>query len=95
MVSTSTKDTVEHGEFDIDLGDGLRFRLGTLMRAKGITQQQMADEFGVHINNFNKMVKGKTEGISWARLAGLCRLLECTVGDLIVYTPPTGPSPAP
>ena len=57
-------------------------RLKELRKARGLTQQQVADALGLHITNYNKLENGKTK-LDQERIAVLARILKCDPLDLI------------
>lgn len=51
----------------------------------GMTQKQVADAIGVHINSIVKWELGETEPTA-SKLIGLCQLYECTPEYLLDMT---------
>ena len=63
------------------------FKLGDVLKEKGISQRELARRLLVRPNTINDLVNNNTKMISKELLNGICRELNCTVADLIEYVP--------
>lgn len=61
-------------------------RLKELRKARGLTQQQVADALGLHLTNYNKLENGRTK-LDQERIAALARILNCDPLDLVFNAP--------
>lgn len=62
------------------------FKLQEIMDKKGITRYQLAKDTGINYLTINKLYKGESRTIQFDILDKICTQLECTPGDLLVYT---------
>jgi len=58
-------------------------QLGRLRLDRHLTQQQLADRLGVRRDTISALERGKSQGIAFDTLAGLCDALSCTPNDLL------------
>lgn len=72
-----------------------RVKILGLMRDRGIANLgDLAELVGVTPQTFSRWFAG-TWGPSFDNLESLCRVLDCTVDDLVVYDRPKDPALAP
>jgi putative transcriptional regulator len=77
---TST-DTAEAGPHRIAV------RLDEVLAARGMTLTELADRVGVTLVNLSILKNGRARAIRFSTLTALCRELDCSPGDLLVYDP--------
>jgi putative transcriptional regulator len=57
------------------------------------TGTELAERIGVNINTGHKLWSGRSERVDRETLAKLCKELQCTPGDLLVYDEETAEDP--
>ena len=62
-------------------------RLWKTMKEKGITQYKLIHEYGFSTGQLDRL--RKNESISMYTLNTLCKILNCSVEDIIEYKPDT------
>lgn len=62
-------------------------RLDELPIARGMTLTVLADRVGVTLANLSILKNGRARAIRFSTLTALCRELDCSPGDLLVYDP--------
>ena len=60
-------------------------RLWETMKAKGVTQYKLIHEYGFSTGQLDRL--RKNENINMYTLNTLCKILNCTVEDIIAYIP--------
>ena len=58
-------------------------RLAEVRRSKGLTQRQLADIVGVDSSTIRNWERDRAGGVAFARLAKICRALECSPDELV------------
>lgn len=66
-------------------------KLDELLVAKKMTSKDLAAAIGITQANLSILKTGKARAIRFETLAALCRVLECTPGDLLDYQPDAHP----
>jgi putative transcriptional regulator len=63
----------------------LRYKINVLdaLKAKGYTTYTLRKQKLLSESTIQKLRAG--EGVAWDNLETLCRLLECDIGDLLMY----------
>ena len=63
----------------------LRYKINVLdaLKAKGYTTYTLRKQKLLSESTIQKLRAG--EGVAWDNLETLCRLLECDIGDLLIY----------
>ena len=71
----------------------IQVNLDLLLVQRKMKLKDLAEKVGITINNLSILKQGKARAIRFSTLEGICRVLECQPGDLLVYEPdlPTGP----
>ena len=64
----------------------IRINLKSIMDEKGITRNALARAINTRFEVVSKWYSGNVEKIDADVLAKMCYVLECTPGDIIVYT---------
>lgn len=62
----------------------MEVRLKQLREAKGLSQNALARELEMSLNNIQKIEYNKAKSIPLETLEKLCLTLECEIGDLLV-----------
>ena len=67
------------------LAMALRYKINVLdaLKAKGYTTYTLRKQKLLSESTIQKLRAG--EGVAWDNLETLCRLLECDIGDLLIY----------
>ena len=65
------------------LGEVIKIKLNSLLKAQGKTLYSLAKETGISYNALWKISNGKVQGITFDVLERLCLNLNCTAGDLL------------
>ena len=67
------------------LAMALRYKINVLdaLKAKGYTTYTLRKQKLLSESTIQKLRAG--EGVAWDNLETLCRLLECDIGDLLMY----------
>lgn len=65
----------------------IKVHLSRVMGEKRLKISDVAKETGLHRNGITKLYNEKTDGVMFETLEKLCKVLDCTVADLIEYIP--------
>ena len=65
----------------------IRIRLGHLLLDRDMKLKDLADRTGLALNNLSILKTNKARAIRFSTLDVLCRVLQCTPGELIEYVP--------
>jgi putative transcriptional regulator len=65
----------------------IRIRLGHLLLDRDMKLKDLAQRTGLAINNLSILKTNKARAIRFSTLDILCKVLQCTPGELIEYTP--------
>lgn len=65
----------------------MKIMLKKLRTARGLSQNQLAQQVGTTLQNIQKIEYGKTKGIQYEMLNKLCYVLQCQPGDLLEWVP--------
>ena len=68
----------------------IRNRLKILLAERDLNYSQLSKVTGISVNALSKMGRNRGTGakqITYEVLEKLCKALECSVGDLLVYVP--------
>jgi putative transcriptional regulator len=71
----------------------IRIRLGHLLLDRDMKLKDLAEQTGIAVNNLSILKTNKARAIRFSTLDALCRVLQCTPGDLLEYIP-NEPEPA-
>ena len=63
----------------------VRIHLDRLLKARNLTQKDLAERIGLTPVNLNILKTGKARAIRFSTLEALCRELQCQPGDLISF----------
>ncbi|MCB1273768.1 MAG: helix-turn-helix transcriptional regulator [Leucobacter sp.] len=64
-------------------GHAIHCRLDELLAERGMTLTQLSDRVGVSLVNLSVLKNDRARAIRFSTLTAICRVLECTVGDLL------------
>ena len=63
----------------------IRIRLGHLLLDRDMKLKDLAEQTGLAVNNLSILKTNKARAIRFSTLEALCKVLQCTPGDLIEY----------
>ena len=61
-------------------------RIQYLRKAKGISQEELAEKVGITPANLSILKNNKAKAIRFSTLEALCKALDCRPADLLDYT---------
>lgn len=61
--------------------------LDVMLARRKMTSREVAQAIGLSETNFSLLKSGKVKGVRFETLEQLCRVLDCTPGDLLEYRP--------
>ena len=61
--------------------------LDVMLAKRKMTLSELADEVGIILSNMSILKTGKVRAIRVSTLDTICRVLECSVGDILEYRP--------
>ena len=64
--------------------------LNVVMAKKNIGVAELAEQIGITAANLSILKNGHAKAIRFSTLNNLCRVLECTPGDILHYQEDTG-----
>lgn len=65
----------------------IKFRLKVLLAENEMTQAELSEKIGVRPSTLSAMNKGTIKQVPLYVIDGICRELNCDVGELIKYIP--------
>ena len=65
----------------------IQVRLKEARKKKGLTQLQLAYKLGMTPQNVQRIENNLSKTISKDTLNKLCKILDCTPGDIFIYLP--------
>ncbi len=65
----------------------IRTRLDYVLLDRRMKLKDLAEATGLAINNLSILKTNKARAIRFSTLNAICKVLECTPGDLIEYVP--------
>ena len=65
----------------------IRIKLGHLLLDRNMKLQDLAERTGLAVNNLSILKTNKARAIRFSTLETLCRVLQCTPGELIEFVP--------
>lgn len=68
----------------------VKVRLKEIRKSRKISQNKLARLLEMSLANVQKIEYGKAKAIPFETLDKLCRVLDCQVGELIVFVPDEG-----
>ena len=61
--------------------------LDVMLAKRKMTLSELADEVGITLSNMSILKTGKVRAIRVSTLDTVCRVLDCSVGDILEYRP--------
>lgn len=61
----------------------VRCHLDDLLTARNMTLTELAERVGVSVVNLSVLKNGRARAIRFSTLTAVCRVLDCTVGELL------------
>ena len=65
----------------------IRIKLGHLLLDRNMKLKDLAERTGLAVNNLSILKTNKARAIRFSTLETLCRVLQCTPGELIEFVP--------
>jgi putative transcriptional regulator len=70
-----------------DIEKMIEIKLKEIRQNKGFSQNQLAESIGHTLHSVKRMEHGRFKSIPIATLDKLCKALDCSVSDILVYIP--------
>ena len=64
--------------------------LDVVLAMRKMKSKELAEAIGISETNLSQLKQGHVKGVRFATLDAICRVLECTPGDLLEYRPDPG-----
>lgn len=61
--------------------------LDVVLAMRKMKSKDLAEAIGISETNLSQLKQGHVKGVRFATLDAICRVLECTPGDLLEYRP--------
>lgn len=68
----------------------ITLRLDRVMADRKMSLNDLADQVGITNVNLSKLKNGHVRAIRFETLDSICKVLNCTPGDILEYTPDQG-----
>lgn len=68
----------------------IRIRLGHLLLDRDMKLKDLAEQTGLAVNNLSILKTNKARAVRFSTLEALCKVLQCTPGDLLEYISDAG-----
>ena len=65
----------------------IKLRITEILQEQGHTKYWLYKQLGLSYQNLSKLMNNETSGIRFETLDTLCKILNCSVGDLFEHTP--------
>lgn len=65
----------------------IEIELSVMMARRGISLGELADRVGITQANLSILKNNKAKAIRFSTLDAICKALDCSVADLLVYRP--------
>ena len=62
-------------------------KLDVVMADRHMSLNELADRIGISNVNLSKIKNNKVTAVRFSTLAGICKALDCTPGDILKYVP--------
>ena len=67
----------------------LSLRIDDILKAKGISKNQICKDLDIPRTNFNKYCRNEFQRLDVGLICKLCHYLDVEIGELITYNPPS------
>lgn len=64
--------------------------LDVMLAKRKMTLSELSDQVGISLSNMSILKTGKVRALRISTLDAICRILDCTPGELIEYRPDDG-----
>lgn len=64
---------------------GISCHLDRLLEEKSLTLVELSAQVGISVANLSILKNNRAKAVRFSTLAALCRVLDCTPGDLFSY----------
>lgn len=61
--------------------------LDVMLAKRKMTLSELSDQVGITLSNMSILKTGKVRAIRISTLDAICRILDCTTGDILEYRP--------
>ena len=61
--------------------------LDVMLAKRKMTLSELSDKVGITLSNMSILKTGKVRAIRISTLDAICRILDCTTGDILEYRP--------
>lgn len=61
--------------------------LDVMLAKRKVTLSDLSDQVGVTLSNMSILKTGKVRALRISTLDSICRILDCTPGDILEYRP--------
>lgn len=61
--------------------------LDVMMAKRKISLNELSEQVGITIANLSILKTGKAKAVRFSTLDAICRVLDCTPGDILEYRP--------
>ena len=65
----------------------IEIELGVMMARRGVSLGELAERVGITQANLSILKNNKAKAIRFSTLDAICKALDCSVADLLVYRP--------
>ena len=66
----------------------IRVELSELMKVRGMSLTELAEEVGITLANLSILKTGKAKAVRFSTLEAICRALDCQPGDILEFQSP-------
>ena len=63
----------------------IRVDLDVMLARRKMSVSALADQVGITLANLSILKNGKAKAIRFSTLEAICRVLDCQVGDILIY----------
>lgn len=63
----------------------IKVNLDVMMAVRKISVTELSDRVGITMANMSILKNGKAKAVRFSTLEKICEVLDCQVGDIIVY----------
>ena len=70
----------------------IKLRIKEILKEKNHTKYWLYKHLDISYQNLSKIMNNETNGVRFETLDALCKVLNCSVGELFEYSPDDGTS---